>query len=85
MAMTIQGLTQYRHSLFTVEPLNTDKLEIVKSKIYGGVEYVARDNQLVLLIDTSSVADASRDLWHALKGEKKPNQNDFDMFNDDNA
>lgn len=83
--MNINTLVNYKHSLFTIMPKTTEHLKIVKSKIYGGVEYVVRDNSLVMLIDTSSVARASRELWYTVQGDRAPSHNDYEMFDDDVA
>jgi len=81
--MTISALVNYKHSLFTIEPFDTSDLNIIKSRFYGGVEYVTRKNELVLVISTSSIATASWELHKTLRGEKQPSKNDLEMFNDD--
>lgn len=78
--MTIKQLINYKHSLFTVEPLNTEDVELIKSKVFGYTFYVVRNNNLLAVLDSSSLADNSRTLWYALKGEHKPSQNDVEMY-----
>ena len=82
--MNINQLVNYKHSLFTVAPVETKNLKMIKSKIFGGVNYVIdENNNLVVLISTYSIADASRELWHFLTDKIKPSENDIEMFNDD--
>jgi hypothetical protein len=81
--MTVNQLVDYKHSLFTVDPVDASGVLIVKSKCYKGYEYAVRGGQLLAVLSGFSLADDSRNLWHALKGERSPSQNDLDMFDDD--
>lgn len=78
--MTIKELINYKHSLFTVEPLNTEDVKLIKSKVFGYTFYAVRNGNLLAILDSSSLADNSRTLWYALKGERKPSQNDIEMY-----
>lgn len=83
--MTINQLINYKHSLFAIKPKTTEHLRIVKSRLYGGVEYVVRGNSLVMVISDSTVAKASADLWRTIEGERAPSVNDYAMWDDENA
>ena len=82
--MKLSQLTDYKHSLFTVEPVDTSGVEIVASNIYRGINYAVKNGKLVTILD-STLANDSRSLWYALKGERTPSANDLKMFNDENA
>jgi len=81
--MTINQLVNYKHSLFTVHPLDTTRLAVIKSRCYGGIEYIVKGKDLVLLISTASVANASWELYRTLEGEITPSKNDHEMYSDD--
>ena len=81
--MTVKRLVEYKHSLFTVDLVDTTGVSLINSKIYKGYYYAVKDDNLIALLDGYSVANDSRKLWYALKGERLPTANDIDCFNDD--